>query len=139
MPFEVSDIINSLSSNINNHPFLRSVFHNPFYLSMLIVLSILLILVFIIDITEISNYTSAFIKIFFYGLLSTSIFLWMHNNMILEDYEKKNIDNDVIKTIGNHESMGGTPTIPNYSIIQPLQSHPIGNSLAYPQQLQLPM
>lgn len=125
MPFEISDAINNIGSGLTSNPTVNTIFKNPFYFSILLTFVLVLTVMFILGIAgaDVPNYSSVMLKTFFYILIGTSVFVWLHNLVVISDIEKKSGDEDVVRTITGSmysENFNNyTPQMTNMNTVQP--------------------
>lgn len=89
MAFEVTQATSDITASVKNSILLNSIFGNPFYTSLSITILVIIIMAVLLDANEIAG---AIFKIFLWVGLGITSFVFLHNKVILSQYQAKEVN-----------------------------------------------
>jgi hypothetical protein len=88
MPFDISNMMNTAADRVNTSAYMRSVSQNPFITGLMIVI----IMLIIVNINSSKSITmSSYLRIFIYSLITTTLFIFLHDHILLKEETVYNI------------------------------------------------
>jgi hypothetical protein len=103
MPFEVGEFVNNTVDYFKNAPLVRGAARNPFYTAALITLILALIVAFVfrnVDIDSDDSFTTLILRVGFYGLITSSIIMYIHNSALVNEIKAKSKNNTLEDIFG---------------------------------------